>query len=519
MWLHTNSNTLYFVTRTEPRVPWTRSKEVRDRQWDLFVLHHKPDLGLLFINSSDKHSLHRALASSVSGSEPVLINGDVVFRSLANVKRLRIPSLGVSRHARRNLRHAQYMGADVKQGLSNSQLVGAMKSNLSATGYEDGVPVSLGCSYKGRVWSVTNGVIPEFIEWCTHIGPKLIDDNLNTNEIIDSVMIPEEVTELPDSPVLSLEWPLELLSKQEEHVAIKTASGETPLAFIDLIFDKVDVAGKRVQFHIEAENLRSEFELRIGIPAGFEVSQTRGDAAMIVFGRTERDLALFLSDYPPLVRFVDLTELDGNLLVRPKDISELTFPAERFEAWDWTGTDVTTESLWKFGEKRSNSVQERVAKKFIDGRFDVVFDDDDSGEAADLVCLKAEDDYIRLVLVHCKFSKDASGARVKDVVEVCSQAVRSAHWLWKFRSLCRHLTTRQRDKLGGRDTRFLHGSGQDINRLLQLSRFYEVRGEIVIAQPGLSESRHTPDQAAVLAAAHAFLMDTVGKPLDAICGR
>ena len=35
VWLHQESNTLYFVTRSELPLQWTRSRELRDRQWDL----------------------------------------------------------------------------------------------------------------------------------------------------------------------------------------------------------------------------------------------------------------------------------------------------------------------------------------------------------------------------------------------------------------------------------------------------------------------------------------------------
>ena len=49
VWLHRTSNTLYFVTCIEPRLRWTSSKEVSDRQWDLFVLHYDPDQQLLFL--------------------------------------------------------------------------------------------------------------------------------------------------------------------------------------------------------------------------------------------------------------------------------------------------------------------------------------------------------------------------------------------------------------------------------------------------------------------------------------
>jgi hypothetical protein len=40
VWLHSSSNTLFFVTRSEPTVKWSRSKSVKDRAWTLFVLHY-----------------------------------------------------------------------------------------------------------------------------------------------------------------------------------------------------------------------------------------------------------------------------------------------------------------------------------------------------------------------------------------------------------------------------------------------------------------------------------------------
>src|SRR5581483_1033674 len=147
------------------------------------------------------------------------------------------------------------------------------------------------------------------------------------------------------------------------------------------------------------------------------------------------------------------------LFIRPEQQRELLLPDERFEAWDWTGVDITQESMWRVGVARASSIQGHVATNYIAGGFDVVFDDDAKGEAADLVCLKEEDDYIRLALIHCKFSAHAdAGERVKDVVEVCSQAVRSAKWKWRFRELCRHVSSREtRLRTAARPSRFLRG--------------------------------------------------------------
>src|SRR5690606_10747986 len=126
---------------------------------------------------------------------------------------------------------------------------------------------------------------------------------------------------------------------------------------------------------------KATFSLIVGGDDGYVVRQITGDPMFISFGRTKAELAVQLSSYPPLVRFVDLTELDGNLLIKPQNVQELILPPECFEPWDWAGTDITLESIWKNGISRVTSIQERAAKQFMDGGFEVVFDDDDAGEA------------------------------------------------------------------------------------------------------------------------------------------
>src|SRR5260370_41418464 len=72
---------------------------------------------------------------------------------------------------------------------------------------------------------------------------------------------------------------------------------------------------------------------------------------------------------------------------------------------------------------------------------------------------------------------------VKDVVEVSSQAVRSTKWNW-IRDLCRHIIGREkRLATEARPTRFLAGAAADLNRILRVSRFKEIRPEILIVQP------------------------------------
>jgi hypothetical protein len=126
-----------------------------------------------------------------------------------------------------------------------------------------------------------------------------------------------------------------------------------------------------------------------------------------------------------------------------------------------------------------------------------------------------------LALVHCKFSGGQTpGERVKDVVEVCSQAVRSAKWKWRFRDLIRHILNREESfRTELRPTRFIRGQSPDLNRFIKTNRFKEVRVDIFIVQPGISIETRSADQNMVLAAAMTYLKETVGTDLTVVCSK
>lgn len=523
VWLNATTNTLYFVTCTEPRLRWTRSKEVIDRQWDLFVLHYDETQGLLFLSSSNHDSSYIEMAEAVGGSRE-LIFGDEIFRSLGHINRLIFQNVGVKKHGRRNLSYASYTGADVAMALGLSERAGSVKNNLSGTGWEDGKRVAIGCSYKGRVWSRDKGSIPDLIKWCEGIGKKLLDPAINTRDILANVLVAEEVTALPEKEVLTIEWPVELLRQAEDRILIGTSpDAETgkPIYLYELQYKELDHAANRIFFSLvtgEGE-LAGEFALRVGGEGGFGVLQTEGATLFMKAGVMSTTVATYLSEYPPMVRFVDLCELDGNMLIKPQSPQDLVIDDAHFEVWDWAGVDIRKESIWKAGVERTDSIQQRVAQEYVVAGFDVVFDDDYAGEAADLVCLKEEADHIRLVMLHCKFAGgDDAGRRVKDAVEVCSQAVRSAKWKWKFRDLLRHLAGREeRLRSDTRPTRFLAGRAQNLSRFAKAHRFKDVRAEIAIVQPGISFRNRTEDQNMVLAAAVTYLKETIGADLRVIC--
>jgi len=519
VWIHDESRTTYFITKNEFSLAWTKSKAVRDREWHLFVLHHDEKRNLLFFSATDKSATYSKLLEVVGATKA--LNGEVIFRCLGRINRLIFQNIGVKKHGRRNLRFAMYVGADVVQALTLTEKGGSSKSNLSGTGWEDGKPITIGCSAKGRVWARDPGTIPELINWCENVGDKLVDSTIDPSKIIDNVLIPEEAEKLPEALILSIDWPIELLRRSDEKVVCYDGTRNAPLSMIDIVANAKKVNDTELQFSLSTTEGANwvTYTLRIGGDAGYVVERKTGAEVRLKMGKLDLSLSEYLSEYPPLIRFTDLSELDGNLLIKPQNPQTLVFPTESFEIWDWTGVDIKKESIWKDNIKRTDSIQGKAAEAFVSGGYQMVFDDDAPGEAADIVAMKEETDHILLSLVHCKFSGAAdAGERVKDAVEVCSQAVRSTKWKWKFKDLCIHLLGREKRLASAtRPTRFITGTTAEINKFSQASRFKEVRMQIIIVQPGISVKNKSTDQVSVLASAHSFLKETVGIDLEVIC--
>lgn len=520
-WFNPSANLLFFVSRKEDSVRWTKGKVIADREWHLFVLYHDAEAGLLHLNSSDKESMHDELAEAVGAESR--IKGEDIFRSLGGINRLIFANIGVRKHGRRNMSFAMYTGADVKQALTATETGDATKSNLDGRGWEYGGVVHPGCSAKGRVWSKAQGSIPHLVRWCKPVGRKLIDETIDASRIIDNVLIPVEVKDnFPEELVLSVEWPPELLKTSDERVLIAKDDREIATAFCEWEFDEEKSTSTELMFRLISSvgDLEERLSLTLETGRGYRFEGAPG--VRIKSGRLNMPLCDYLYDYPLLVRYVSLKELEGDLLYEQSNPAAIKLDERSLIPWQWpkSEVDITVESIWKKGVERPKSVQAYVAANYRDEGFDIVFNDDDAGEAADLVCLKEESDRVRLVLAHCKFSGAATeGSRVKDVVEVTSQAVRSAVWRGNFDRLYRHLMARQKVKGSGVQgrSRFIVGDLASLSSIAKITRNKPISFEIIIVQPGVSRSGVSAHQKLVLGAGLAFLKQTVGVDAQVIC--
>lgn len=515
-------NLFYFSAQAREPVKWTRSEAIRDQLWTLVIMHYAEDQQLLYIGCSDKKFKHEKLAEKVCKGEFALIHRNFVFRSFQNIKRRKIIHAGLLKPANRNSRYAKYSGADVTTELASIQSGGrARKSDFVATGYRDGRPVGVGASQKGKVWNPARvGNPKEWIEWCTRTGALLIDESIDTNQIFKDTARVTEIDSFPvDICAIAMDWNEETFEKHHRMALVDTHGESSPLYLCE--FADWECSGTTLRFKIRREG-QDPLSVQIVLEGedGHVVKLPNGENVMVSGWRREDEpLEKFFLDYPPTLFLADGSLVSGCQHTEFHAWVD-SLPDDFFETWDWNGVDIETEAAYKTESGqiafRADSIQQRVMEKCkCDGAV-LVFNDDGSGESADVIGVFEQEDLLTVKLIHCKFSKGASpGHRVGDLYEVCGQAVKSVKWKWDAKALFKHLE-RRKNKGIGVERRFFHGDSETLAGLIRKIEYTDVRFEFWIVQPGLACQDLPEELASILMSCAATIADMTESRLRCI---
>lgn len=508
-----------FVTREEIPVRWSTMKEVTDTEWNLFMIHWDPDTKLLYINSSKAKELHERLAKAVAGENASRVIGEAVYRVLDGVKRLMLMNLGLSSLLGRHVRYTMFVGSDITAQVSDTQFSGKRKSNLFGIGFAGEGKRTIGCSAKGKFWSMQSAAdFSEWLEWCRDVGGKVTDEGIATNAFIRNLVKQVPVSERPaNKPVLTVHWPESFLVDFEERIQFSFGDGAW-VGFFECEIEPFDHSEEGpIKFRVVSDDQAATFEVRLS-EQGASYPQIDGPPLLIRHGR-DRDLSEVFGEDPPHIYFADGDFLIFNELFQiPRDGDRALYDVNKIDARDWTGVTLGAESQGI--EKRSDSIQRRVIEWITaDGQpYTVVFDDDGTGEIADVVGIYEENDCLYVDLFHLKYAHGAlSGNRVADLYEVCGQAQKSVRWMEYPVRILKRMRKREKDRSEvGLPSRFEKGSLADVRDWLNRWKVMERRYRVWIVQPGLSKAGIEPKQLDLLAATENFLLDTYGASLKVI---
>lgn len=490
---NSEAKTVVVITASKSNIEWVNYKEVFGLNWQLTVLYYDEETNLLFIHSSDKSSLYKDLANAVLNNNATLINQLNVFKTFYDIKRVSLQNIGLKEFLNKKIRFTMRVGTDIEEALSIAEQQRGQKAFVFGTGYEDGTKITLGCSYKGRIWSYMKSDLKTFTIWCNTIGKKLIDENIDPNQILRETLIPKIVTERPCVYPTHIDWHEDIYLTSESRISIIIGAHEFPLTFcnIDLVNTSED---KSIEFQINTPLSSANFMLELftntgnGIP-DFKISNTNEAKSQIRIGTKTVELLEFLNENPPCIWFADGSSLQGNEHVELKQIIS-PYPVARLISWDWEGINLEKEAQGVV-PIRTDSIQYRVISELKNGDFDIIYDDDYSGEIADVITIKELDKEINVQFYHLKFAKEGMvNTRIDNFYEVCGQAQKSVHWKhMKGTDFFEHLLRRiVKVKNGEEKSRLEKGEKADLERLLGIAKNKKPMSfEVFIVQPSLSK--------------------------------
>ncbi|MEV0391780.1 DEAD/DEAH box helicase [Polymorphospora rubra] len=508
-------NLAWFVSVERAEVRWGTIKSVEDVRHDLYVLYWDNDKNLLYVNSSNTDSVHKTIAEAACGTDAEIIKGETVYRVMAKVNRLVPTNVGLIDVRSRARRFSMHVGADVVEGFPTAEAQTKSKTNIFANGYENGFRVGFGGSLKGRVWSAkTVKSLSEWADWCDRVGAKITDESVSVDEVMKDFIRPQIVRERPYLVILAVDWPYELYFNTSDETTLTYKGEPYPLLDAELRVTGHSNAGP-IAFDVTTPNWSAPYE--VTFTADGIAYRPLDSEVHVVAPRSEHPLSHLLVDKGLKFYFEDETTIEhGGFLLRPPRNTP-PFRADKLVVMDWTGTDIKKESQ---GPARDpDSIQYRVIRQVCKERdWDVVIDDDGSGEAADIVGLAVDDEGLLVRLVHCKYSSEVlPGGRVADLYEVCGQAHKSVQWK-RAPNLIDHLIRRERQRQVRHGRSGLHvGNDIALRSLQHRARRLRVRMEISIAQPGLSASKVSDAQLQLLACTEVYVHETALAKFNVLC--
>ncbi|WP_338444659.1 DEAD/DEAH box helicase family protein [Pseudomonas sp. LTR0] len=510
------SDTIIVVAQQETPVSWAKTSAIVDTNWVIYMAYyHVPDRTLFVHTSGDEKEATRFL--KLIAKDPKRINGEPVFRTLHDIKLMRLQNVGLSR-ARKDLKFTMHVGRDVNTIIRDIETGAAKKSNIFATGYEDGQRATVGCSHKGKIWEMNSSTVSYWIEWCKRASSKLNNKDITPADILKDVMRADKIEAAWPTGLFYADWPESIEIENEQRISLEF-EGEVynlldvelgkPRRTNDLTLDVAVIAIAEDGTERELPDITVrllEDSYKFSCPG-----------VKIIFSEAN-SFEQYLDAHPLVFLAVDGSMVEGNYRFYTTKSLDLKLPIGLLEAWEWGDTPIHKESMKAAGDL--NTVQGFTYSRIKDD-YSFIFNDDGKGEIADLVAIRESKDAIYVDLYHCKYcpqkdGKAQAGARVDDVYEVCGQASRSVKWLHTEKKFFDRMMERYQKGLPKKFDRILKGTPMDLELLRNKCHDHEMIFKFVIVQPAISKEKVSADQLAVLGTSYSYIKSVSGSEVRVI---
>jgi superfamily II DNA or RNA helicase len=524
-----NDKKKVFVVVTAEKVfhKWTDNLDIFDRSWRFYLFHWNVEKNLLFIHSSVNDSLHRNLARAVIGENAQIIDGEnngEIFRCLDGLQMFKLQNIGFKELLGRLIRFRMSVGTDIEPALSEAEINKAKKSHVFGVGFENGKLTTMGCSFKGRIWSQLKDDIDCFINWCDNVGRKVLDENIDAEQVLRGAIVPKSISERPAVVPICIDWNDDMYKNLELHYQFQIGEDEYKFYESELVLIEPSIDGN-IRFGVENNGaIIAEFELQMFKAKTFNdfriVKNLPANDIHIscgIRGKSEK-LESFFEENPPEIWFADGSLQEGCSLSKIED-NKKPYDVAKITSWDWIGVDFAKESQG-VEPKVTDSIQYYCIQKLKGEDYDIIYDDDGSGEIADVIAFKKTANKIRVELYHLKFAKYTKSTKllnledrevstaIANLYEVCGQAQKSVRWKFKdskefYGRLFKRMTKKYKGKEG---LRLETGTDAKLKELMALSRLtLPLEFKVYIVQPAIKISGMDQQKLELLAVTEHFL--------------
>lgn len=494
--INSDKKTLVILLGNKKSVDWGSFNDVYNIEWNVYIVYWEQANNLLFINSSEKGSHYQDLAKAIIGNDAIMIKDENVFRSFYNIDRVKLFNVGLRKGQGKNITFQSYYGKGVQEALAISEEKSGINNNVFGVGFENGEVTSIGCSRKGRIWSYSRGTINEFLNWCEKVSVKLSNINIDPNEILlKNAIKPKKVSSRPLILPINADWNHEVYKEIETKISFHIGGDEFDLSNSELNIVTPTANGDLI-FSFDTDTISTVFKINLFEKTSnseklffCEIEKIFGVDGIVKIGSKTLTITEFFDEYPPQIWFADGSYLQGNDYVKFNEDITL-YPKDEIIGWDWQGVDIRKESE-NFDNLRADSIQYYFFQKlFLDNDYNIIFNDDNSGEIADIITIKDLPNEIKVEFYHLKYALNGVVSNeIKNLYEVCGQAQKSL--IWNHRDgdkFINHLLKRETLKNKKSQTRLKKGTLIDLEKLLEVAKVTKpIVFDIYIVQPGFSK--------------------------------
>ena len=328
------------------------------------------------------------------------------------------------------------------------------------------------------------------IEWATEVATDVLDESLSTEHVLKGVVIALEANQLPDIRCFSIAWPDNIYSAE------RVTLYENENTYFDLLDTELKFKSQNnseLIFSLHLPTFTNTYSFKITKKGEFAIKQISGKDISIKIKSDKQNFINYLNSNPPLMFFIDGSQLEGSDLAQAFEY-EIQYEIDKITTDEFSGVNIKKESE---GLDRSNnkSIQYYYINELLKKDYDIIINDDSSGETADIVAMKIDDENenVNIDLFHLKASSEENpGCRLEDLFVVCGQAQKNIRWLDNKNSFFKTLMSREKRCMNqGKPTRMRKGAIKDLEiAAKKVSMYYTANIEVFCVQPGFSKSSY-----------------------------